>query len=61
MIQLASDPNAHRTAWRPVAAQGQGTTLEARRARHAWPFISPHGDKPAAQQPPKDSNGSSGS
>ncbi|MBC5764060.1 hypothetical protein [Ramlibacter albus] len=62
MIQLASDPNASRTAWRPAQAEGKGAPLDARRTRsHAWPFISRHGEKPAAQEPQKNSNGDSGS
>ena len=51
MIQLASDPNASRTAWRPATAQGKGAPLEAPRSRgHAWPFISRHTDKPNGQE-----------
>jgi hypothetical protein len=61
MIQLASQPNAGRTAWHPTPAEGKGASLDARRTRHAWPFISHHGEKPAAQEPPKHSNGDSGS
>jgi hypothetical protein len=63
MIQLASDPNASRTAWRPATAQGKGASLEAPRTRssHAWPFISRHGEKPGAQEPAKNNHGDSGS
>lgn len=62
MIQLASDPNASRTGWRPAQAQGKAASLEAPRTRgHAWPFISRHGEKPAAEEPRKNSNGDSGS
>ena len=63
MIQLASDPNASRKGWRPHPAEAQGTSLEARRTRssHAWPFISRHADKPAAQAPEKHTSGDSGS
>ena len=62
MIQLASDPNASRTAWRPATAQGKGTAMETPRSRgHAWPFISRHGEKPSAQEPTKNIPGDSGS
>jgi hypothetical protein len=63
MIQLASDPTASRKGWRPAPADGQGPSLEAQRTRssHAWPFISRHGEKPAAQQPDKNTSGDSGS
>jgi hypothetical protein len=61
MIQLASDPNASRTAWRPAPADGKGASGDATRTRHAWPFISRHAEKPSAQEPPKNRNGDSGS
>ena len=62
MIQLASEPNANRTAWRHAPAQGKGDALEARTSRgHPWPFISRHGEKPASQEPQKRFNGDSGS
>jgi hypothetical protein len=53
MIQLATDPNASRSQWRP-AAEPRENTPAARRARtgHAWPFISRHGERLA---PPKES------
>jgi hypothetical protein len=40
MIQLATDPNASRSNWRP-AGEAKETSLAARRPRsgHAWPFI----------------------
>jgi hypothetical protein len=52
MIQLASDPTASRMNWRTAQAEGKGEALQAGkvRSRHAWPFISRHADKPAAQQ-----------
>lgn len=55
MIQLASDPNASRTPWRPVPSEVKAAGLESApgRSGHAWPFISRHADKPAAQQPPR--------
>lgn len=63
MIQLASDPNASRTGWRPVPAGDKGPSLDARRGRsgHAWPFISRHADKPAGQEPAKTSSAGNGS
>ncbi|MGZ5180325.1 MAG: hypothetical protein ACXWC6_02385 [Ramlibacter sp.] len=50
MIQLANDPNASRMSWRPNA-QGDklsSTEEQARRRRtgHAWPFLSPHANRP---------------
>ena len=51
MIQLANDPNASRTSWRPAAAE-KAAAHDLRRGRsgHAWPFLSPHARRPAAQQ-----------
>ncbi len=51
MIQLATDPNASRQNWRP-APEPKDNAMAARRARngHAWPFISRHDERPAAQQ-----------
>lgn len=41
MIQLASEPTASRTSYRPAANEGKGSTMEPRRVRpHAWPFLS---------------------
>ena len=41
MIQLATDPNASRSNWRPAAGDTKEDTLASRRPRsgHAWPFI----------------------
>lgn len=64
MIQLATDPNASRSNWRPTAAEAKDNTLAARRPRngHAWPFISRHGERAASPQDPKRTpNGDSGS
>ena len=50
MIQLATDPNASRTNWRPAAAAAEGKDdplAPRRRSGHAWPFISRHGERPA--------------
>ncbi len=62
MIQLANDPNASRTAWRPAApaapAAGQDTR---RRSGHAWPFLSPHArqaERPRADRPTANDSGS---
>ena len=41
MIQLATDPNASRSNWRPAAAEAKDSTLARRpRSGHAWPFIA---------------------
>ena len=42
MIQLATDPNASRSNWRPAAADAKDSTLAGHRPRsgHAWPFIA---------------------
>lgn len=48
MIQLANDPNASRMSWRPNAQGDKSPTEEQRRRRsgHAWPFLSPHANRP---------------
>lgn len=48
MIQLATDPHASRSPWRPAGADGRENPLaaSARRSGHAWPFISRHGERP---------------
>jgi hypothetical protein len=54
MIQLATDPNASRSTWRPAAAEDQGNLVQRRpRSAHAWPFISRHGERPTAPQESK--------
>jgi hypothetical protein len=52
MIQLATDPNAARSNWRPAPAEAKDGADNARRSRsgHAWPFISRYDERPAAQQ-----------
>lgn len=52
MIQLATDPNASRTNWRPAASEARDDALAARRPRsgHAWPFISRYTERTNAQQ-----------
>ena len=53
MIQLATDPNS-RSTWRPTATEDQGSLAQRRpRSAHAWPFISRHGERPAAPQESK--------
>lgn len=60
MIQLATDPNASRSNWRPAAAEAKDNPLAARRPRsgHAWPFISRHGERIPALQENKPTPGS---
>ena len=54
MIQLATDPNASRSTWRPVAAEAQENLVQRRpRSAHAWPFISRHGERPSTPQESK--------
>lgn len=54
MIQLATDPNASRSNWRPSAAQSRDSTLARRpRSGHAWPFIARNAERVAAPQDPK--------
>jgi hypothetical protein len=62
MIQLATDPNAHRLNWRPAAADGKESSV-ARRARsgHAWPFISRPAERAAPQGPKRTPNSDGGS
>jgi hypothetical protein len=49
MIQLATDPNASRSNWRPARPEAKEDTLTGRRARsgHAWPFIAQYGERAA--------------
>jgi hypothetical protein len=59
MIQLATDPNASRSNWRPSPAEAKDSTLVRRpRSAHAWPFISRHGEQSADSQDPKRSTSS---
>ena len=52
MIQLATDPNASRSNWRPAAGEGKEGTLASRRPRsgHAWPFIVRHAERTNGSQ-----------
>ena len=63
MIQLATDPNASRSNWRPTAAEAKDNQSGRRqRSGHAWPFISRHGERTAALQDQKRTpSGDSGS
>lgn len=63
MIHLASDPNASRTSYRPVAqGAGKGSTNTQRgRAGHAWPFLSRYEARPSKQEGPKNAGTDSGS
>lgn len=64
MIQLATDPNASRSNWRPAPAEGKENAVSVRRPRsgHAWPFIAQYVERPAATQDSKRApNGESGS
>jgi len=59
MIQLATDPNASRSTWRPSPAEAKDSTMSRRpRSAHAWPFISRHGERNADSQDPKRSTSS---
>jgi len=55
MIQLATDPNASRSNWRPTATEDKESPLSLRpvRSGHAWPFISRHGERTNGSQDPK--------
>ncbi len=63
MIQLANDPNASRTSYRPEQSEGKGASLAAQRGRsgHAWPFLSRHASRPAQQENQKPAANDSGS
>ncbi len=52
MIQLANDPNASRTGWRPSRDEKAAMATQARRVRpgHPWPFLSPQARRPATQE-----------
>ena len=63
MIQLATDPNASRSNWRPAAAEAKDNTLASRRPRngHAWPFIVRHMDRANQQDTKRTPTSESGS
>lgn len=64
MIQLATDPNASRSNWRPAAAEARDNDLVARRQRsgHSWPFISRYAElRPGSRETKRTPNSESGS
>ncbi|MBC5785574.1 hypothetical protein H8N03_21720 [Ramlibacter sp. USB13] len=66
MIQLATDPNASRSNWRPAASEAKDNTLAGRRSRsgHAWPFIAQmyvEPTTPSSQAPKRTPTSESGS
>lgn len=64
MIQLASDPTASRTSYRPQGQEpGKAQAMETPRGRsgHAWPFLSRQPIRSAradGQKPSSSDNGS---
>ena len=44
MIQLATDPNASRSNWRPAADEAKENASRRPRSGHAWPFIVRHAE-----------------
>jgi hypothetical protein len=62
MIQLATDPQASRSNWRPAGEAKENSLATPRRSGHAWPFISRYGEQPAPQDskrtPSTDESGS---
>ena len=62
MIQLANEPTASRTSYRPAANDGKAAPLDARRSRvgHAWPFLS-RAVRPSQQPVQKTAGNDSGS
>jgi hypothetical protein len=65
MIQLATDPTASRTSYRPVQSEGDGkaSTFEARPSRtgHSWPFLSRYAERPSRQEGKRTTGTESGS
>ena len=62
MIQLANDPNASRTSYRPAASEGKPSALAQRgRSGHTWPFLSRQVVRPAQQDQQKPAASDSGS
>jgi hypothetical protein len=63
MIQLATEPTASRTSYRPAASDGKGSTFESQRGRigHAWPFLSRYAARPSQQEGQKNTGPNSGS
>ncbi len=52
MIQLATDPEASRSNWRPQVGDSKGEQAHPTRKRsgHAWPFISRQAERPVPQE-----------
>jgi hypothetical protein len=65
MIQLATEPTASRTSYRPAQGEDQpkAATLETRRGRsgHPWPFLSRYAARPAEPNSRKSTGTESGS
>ncbi len=63
MIQLANDPNASRSGFRPAPSDGKGSASDGQRGRsgHAWPFLSRHAARPVQQDSQKPVANDSGS
>jgi hypothetical protein len=63
MIQLATDPTASRTSYRPQGNDGKPQLADAQRVRtgHAWPFLSRQPIRPARQEGEKPASSDSGS
>ncbi|MDF2465383.1 MAG: hypothetical protein K0Q43_3618 [Ramlibacter sp.] len=63
MIQLATDPTASRTSYRPQSDDGKAQSASAQRGRsgHAWPFLSRQPIRPARQEGEKPTPSDSGS
>jgi hypothetical protein len=62
MIQLANEPTASRTSYRPAQSDGKGSSFEPRRGRpgHEWPFLS-RAVRPSQQPAQKTAGADSGS
>jgi hypothetical protein len=63
MIQLANDPNASRTSYRPAPTEGKDPAFASQRGRsgHAWPFLSRPAQRPVQQDNHKPTANDSGS
>ena len=63
MIQLANDPNASKTSYRPEHSEAKGSDFGAKRGRigHAWPFLSKYAARPGQQDNQKPAASNSGS
>ncbi len=63
MIQLANDPSATQTTYRPAQGESKGSSLasQGKRSGHAWPFLSRQTSRPARQESQKPAASDSGS